>query len=375
LNKFQHSPSTVATSKALLNGQVQASVVLAVTEHLSLGQQSLPEDDKPIDVADIVAKVTALMVKQTIDIPRVVVVPKGEVSYGYKPFTLDMSGLNLQPSERDILIQSLQTNEQELMASQIGLSEAKPENYIVRALIDYDDISYDDHADLIYELATQVVKHIQSYLSSVDEVNNVLSNNSQLLAKTIRTQMAEHFWELADTYEVVVNNGFTPLKNCAYTVAAGQAIHSYRDTVTDKSKIKQMLFGGFSSCLYPFQKFESDTERCFAVIMERDAQKWFKPAKGQFKIYYKDGAEHPEYVPDFVAETNNYVLMIETKSQAEMTDNKVQAKADAATKWCENAGEYLLKNGGKAWKYLLIPHDEVKENFQLEDYVRKFQRY
>ena len=126
-----------------MHEHVQASVVLAVTEHLSLGQQSLPEEDNPVDVADIVAKVTALMVKQTIDIPRVVVVPKGEVSYGYKPFTLDISGLNLQPSERDILIHSLETNQQELMASQIGLSEAKPENYIVRALIDYDDISYD----------------------------------------------------------------------------------------------------------------------------------------------------------------------------------------------------------------------------------------
>ncbi len=374
LNKFQHSPAIVATSKALLHGHVQASVVQAVTEHLSSGQQSLPEEETPVDIADIVAKVTALMVKQTIDIPRVVVVPKGEISYGYKPFTLDMSGLNLQPSERDILIQSLETNQQELMASQIGLSEAKPENYIVRALIDYDDISYDDHADLIYGLATQAVAHLQSYLSSNDEVNNVLSNNSQLLAKTIRAQMAEHFWERADTYEVVVNNGFTPLKNCAYTVAAGQAVHSYRDTVTDKIKIKQMLFGGFSHCLYPFQKFDSDTERRFAVIMERDAQKWFKPAKGQFKIYYKDGAEHPEYIPDFIAETNDYVLMVETKSQAEMADSKVQAKADAAIKWCENAGEYLLKNGGKAWKYLLIPHDEIKENFQLVDYVRKFER-
>ncbi len=41
---------------------------------------------------------------------------------------------------------------------------------------------------------------------------------------------------------------------------------------------------------------------------------------------------------------------------------------------CENASDYLLKNGGKAWKYLLIPHDEVKENFQLGDYVRKFEK-
>jgi len=373
LNKLQHNPGTVATSKALLNAEVQIAITQAVTEHLSAGQQSLFDVENPLDVADIVAKTTALLVSHTIDIPRVVVVPKGEVSYGYKPFTLNLSGLNLQPSERDIVIHSLQTNEQELMAAQVGLIEAKPENYIVHALIDYDDISYDDHADLIYDLATQAVEHLKGYLSE-DEMNNVLSNNRQLLAKTIHTQMAEHFWEQADTYEVEVRSGFTPLKTCAYTIAAGQSVHSYRDTVSDKGKIKQILFGSFSKCLYPVQKFDSDTERRFAVILERDAKKWFKPAKGQFKIYYKDGAEHPEYVPDFVAETDDCVLMVETKSQAEMADPKVQAKADAAVKWCENAGDYLLKNGGKTWKYLLIPHDEVKENFQLGDYVRRFER-
>jgi type III restriction enzyme len=67
------------------------------------------------------------------------------------------------------------------------------------------------------------------------------------------------------------------------------------------------------------------------------------------------------------------VWMVETKSQAEMKDSKVTAKANTAVKWCENASGYLLKNGGKAWKYLLIPHDEVKENFQLKDYVQGFQ--
>jgi type III restriction enzyme len=198
LNKLQHTPGTVATSKVLLNADVQKSVILAVTEQLSAGQQSLFDPENPVDVADIVAKTTALMLNHTIDIPRVIVVPKGGVSYGYTPFTLDLSSLYLQPSERDIVIQSLQTNEQELMAAHVGLIEAKRENYIVHALIDYDDISYDDHADLIYELARQTVEHLQGYLSE-DEVNNVLGNNRQLLAKTIHTQMAEHFWEQADT--------------------------------------------------------------------------------------------------------------------------------------------------------------------------------
>lgn len=372
LNKLQHTPQTVATSKALFNSDVQQSVIQAVTEQLATGQQSVFDLENPVDVADIVAKTTELLVQHTIDIPRVIVVPKGEVSYGYKAFTLDLSGINLQPSERDIVIQSLQTNEQTFMVSQIGLTEDRPENYIVHALIDYDDISYDDHADLLYDLSGQVVEHLKLKQLSDEEINNVLSNNRLLIAKAIYTQMADHFWEKADSYEVEVRSGFTPLKSCAYTVSAGQAVSSYRDTVTDKSKIKQMLFGGFSKCLYPFQKFDSDTERRFAVILERDAEKWFKPAKGQFKIYYRDGTEHPEYVPDFVAETSDSVLMVETKSQAEMNDAVVQAKADAATEWCQNASEYLLKNGGKNWKYLLIPHDEVKENFLITDFLKKF---
>ena len=372
LNKLQHAPQTVSTSKALLNADVQKAVTEAVTAQLASDQQELFDSENPVDVAAVVAKTTALLVEHTIDIPRVVVVPKGNVSYGYKPFTLNLAGLNLQPSERDIIIQSLQTNAQTFMVSQIGLTEARPENYIVHALIDYDEISYDDHADLLYELATQVVKHLEAKKLSIDEINNVLSNYRQLIAKTIYTQMAEHFWEQADAYEVEVRSGFTPLKSCAYTVTADQAICPYRDTITDKGKIKQRLFGGFSKCLYPVQKFDSDTERRFAVILERDAQKWFKPVKGQFKIYYREGVEHPEYVPDFVAETDHSVLMIETKSQAEMTDAKVLAKAEAAIKWCQNASDYLLKNGGKAWQYILIPHDEVKENFTLADYRQRF---
>jgi len=374
LNKFQYKPDTVSTSKALLNMDVQRAVIEAVNVQLASGQQSLLDLENPVDVAEIVAKTTALLVEHTIDIPRVLVVPKGEVSYGYKPFTLNLEGINLQPSERDIIIQSLQTNEQTVMVSQLDLTETRPENYIVHALIDYDEISYDDHADLLYELAGQVVQHLEARQLSTDEINNVLGNYRQLIAKTIYTQMAEHFWEQADSYEVEVRSGFTPLKTCAYTITAEQAVCSYRDTITDKAKIKQVLFGGFSQCLYPVQKFDSDTERRFAIILERDAQRWFKPAKGQFNIYYRDGVEHPEYIPDFVAETVEGVLMIETKSQADMTDAKVLAKAEAAKTWCQNASDYLLKNGGKAWQYLLIPHDEVKENFKLVDYVQKFKQ-
>jgi len=48
-----------------------------------------------------------------------------------------------------------------------------------------------------------------------------------------------------------------------------------------------------------------------SVILEREATKWFKPAKGQFQIYYKAGADHPEYQPDFVAETDSVIYIME----------------------------------------------------------------
>ena len=78
----------------------------------------------------------------------------------------------------------------------------------------------------------------------------------------------------------------------------------FAQSPADKSNMARYLFGGFQRCLYAVQKFQSDAERRLAVILERDAQKWFKPAKGQFQIFYKSGADHLEYQPDFVAETD-----------------------------------------------------------------------
>jgi type III restriction enzyme len=152
-------------------------------------------------------------------------------------------------------------------------------------------------------------------------------------------------------------------------VAAGQPVRNYRDTVIDPSRIKQMVFGGFSKCLYPQQKFDSDTERRFAVILERDANKWFKPAKGQFQMFYKLGAEQPEYVPDFVAESEHFVLMVETKARNELEAADVVAKAEAGAVWCAHASDHTSSVGAKPWKYLLVPHEQVTEDKTLKDFL------
>jgi type III restriction enzyme len=115
-----------------------------------------------------------------------------------------------------------------------------------------------------------------------------------------------------------------------------------------------------------FQKFDSDTERRFAIILERDSNKWFKPAKGQFQIYYNFQGAQPEYIPDFVVETEKYYLLAETKAENEMTSEEVVIKAQAGSEWCKNASTVSTK----PWHYLLIPHNEVVESKRLDDYLR-----
>ena len=73
----------------------------------------------------------------------------------------------------------------------------------------------------------------------------------------------------------------------------------YKVSPADKSNMAKYVFAGFKRCLYPVQKFDSEAERVLAVILDRDADKWFKPANGQFQIFYKQGAATLEYQPDF----------------------------------------------------------------------------
>jgi type III restriction enzyme len=104
--------------------------------------------------------------------------------------------------------------------------------------------------------------------------------------------------------------------------------------------------------------------------LDRDADKWFKPAKGQFQIFYKLGAEHPEYQPDFVAETKDAIYMIEPKKRTALNDPDVIAKKDAAEKWCKNASNYAAKHEGKPWIYALIPHDVIASNMSVDHLVK-----
>lgn len=368
IGSYETKRSLAPTRSALLKPEVQKEILAEVSERLKPAQTTLFEDEN-LDLAAVVAKTTEIVVQQTIDIPRIAVVPKGEVTTGFHPFKLGTLP-NFQPGQREIVGQELRTHQQFTLSRETGIREKRFEDYIVKKLLDFDDIDYFTQAELLYDLAGQAVAHYRQQNYSESELHEILDTFGGELARLIHAQMAEHFWEETTEYEVQVSRGFTELKPCNYTAAAGQTAHHFRETVVDTGRIKQMLFRGFERCLYPLQKFDSDTERRFAIILERDALKWLKPAKGQFRIYYKLGAEQPEYIPDFVIEMDTVILMAETKARNDLNTPEVQAKASAAARWCKHASNYSGEVGTKPWKYVLLPHDEIAESKRLADFLR-----
>ncbi|AWM10760.1 DEAD/DEAH box helicase [Bradyrhizobium symbiodeficiens] len=367
IRKLETEPSRLPSVVHLQNPEVQAAILREVKSQYRPAQLELDGIAEQPDLTAIVAKTVDLVVQQTIDIPRILVTPKGEVKSGFHRFTLDLSRMQYEVPNETLWAAHLRTGQVDRIGLGVGnIDEQRLEDYVVSGLIDFDDVAYDDHADLLYELAAQVVMHLLA-THPEDGARKILRLHQREIARFVHAQMQSHFWQDVEVeYDVVVTRGFTGLRPSAYTAIEGEAPLDYKCSPADKSNMSKYLFGGFSRCLYAIQKFQSDAERKLAVILEREARKWFKPAKGQFQIYYKSGADHPEYQPDFVAETEDEILMLEPKASNQMTDPEVLSKREAANNWCRHASDHARRHGGKPWVYLLIPHDTIAENMTLE---------
>jgi type III restriction enzyme len=373
IRKFETQPSRLPSVGHLQRPEVQAALLREVESQYRPGQLELDGIAAQPNLAAIVAKTAEIVVQQTIDIPRILVVPKGEVKSGFRPFTLDLARMRYEAPNETLWAAHLRTGQIDRIGMGAGtIDEQRLEDYVVSGLIDFDDVAYDEHADLLYDLAEQVTRHFLSYLSEED-ARKVLRLHQKEIANFVHAQMQKHFWQDTQVaYDVVITRGFTELRNSAYTAGADEVPLDFRISPSDKSNMSRYLFGGFSRCLYPTQKFQSDAERKLAVVLERESLKWFKPARGQFQLFYRSGIEDLEYQPDFVAETDSRIFMLEPKASNQMAVPDVLAKQDVAVEWCRRATDHAASYEGKPWTYVLIPHDAIAENMTLEGFARQF---
>jgi len=329
-------------------------------------------------VADMVAEAEQIYERAVkdfrdniIEIPRIIIQQTGEVKQGFHDFDLDVDRLNFQPVSEEILRQSLKDNTQEIILGKGRIIADTNDNILVNELMNYSEIDYDSQADLLFKLSGQAIDKLQSYLSE-DDLYNVVLYNKREIGRFIFTQMMQHFYLEEPKYETPVVYPFERILDHNYSKYTQDKIHLYTETITPTSLIPSLLFSGFSRAYHHSYKFDSKTEKDFSIILEQDDSvlKWLRPAKNQFRIYWHHNSR--QYSPDFVVETKDAIYLVETKKEADVEISEVQEKAKAALEYCKYASDYTEKNGGKPWKYLLIPHNEVSISYSFSFFVSKF---
>jgi type III restriction enzyme len=378
LDVIRHYERKLGSVEGLRDSTVQRQIADEVRELIRPVQGTLEGvvAESPLDIEKIVAVVANTVADRTISIPQIVVLPKRQINFHFNDCELkDLATINVRPIDDGLVIQTIRTEVRQYLAKSIeDPREERPEDYLVRYLIERNEVDYDAHADLLYRLAGQVVARLRSYLETDAEVDNALLRHGRQLADFIFAQMMQHYQETPlgeDDFEVKVTRGFRLLEAQPLNLTPGQHVISFKQAVSPLSETRRAVFGGFIKCCYALQKFHSDPERRFAVLIDDDAsvQKWLKPGRAQFQIEYRSGEG---YEPDFVIETDKQMLICEVKARNELSDPIVAAKANAARKWCKTANVHAVESGGKPWSYVLAPDDQVIGSSTLAGLVAKF---
>ena len=336
-----------------------------------------------VDVEQTVKNYTENFIKLTINIPRIIQTYKQLGSFTFDDFDIDTADFNgYEPESQKMIIQEIIGHHREEKQAEFFDQYEDITHYLLVPLIDETIVSYQENADLIQKLVRQVIDYITSYSGSELDTRKILFFNGADIAHKIMLQMKAHVRPAPMELRVQVDSDYGTQISESYKLIAteGQEILDYRASVSDKSKIKNMIFTGFKKCLFDKQKFDSTTEKDLSEILENSTAvlKWFKPnsdrAKEIFNIKYPDD-EHQlhNYLPDFIVETVDAKYMIETKASGQMTDKTVLAKKAAALKWCEIATDFENKHNGKSWHYLLIPDTTVTLDRSFEKLVRDFE--
>jgi len=100
-------------------------------------------------------------------------------------------------------MQELRTNDRSyLSADGTARLESRPENYIVRGLMDKEDVDYDTHSELLNKLAGQVVARVRVDQPDEQAVHSVLLYHRIKIVDEVHRQLQQHFDEAIARAEV-----------------------------------------------------------------------------------------------------------------------------------------------------------------------------
>lgn len=355
--------------KTEVKEQLREKAIEAIKDSVKGSLFAEQEAEQQIAQVDEVIKIVVEDYKKNvIEIPRIVV-EQQDVKSIFDDFDLNTAvGYDLAELHREIIRQGLHdSTEFEVLAGKSGSSKRPAVEQIIAALIDYDDIDYDEVSDLLYKLVGQAIDAIKSNAPGINdnELNERVHAYKLNIAENIYKQMKEHYRIIPGELKINKVLPFSKILDQQLIVNNFGTLDFHDPVPTQKSFITKFVYVGFLKSYYTKYRFDSSTELDFACVLETsdDVLKWIRPVPNQFNIYWSNGSKR--YEPDFIVETADAIYMCETKAENEVNNADVQAKADAAKEFCARASEFTQKNGGKPWRYVIIPHTLVDRGYSF----------
>lgn len=353
--------------KAEVRRQLRDKAIATIKDSVRdslFAEQDAAEQIAQVD--EIIGIVVEDYKNNVIEIPRIVV-EQQNVKAVFEDFDLDTSkGYDLDELHREIIRQGLlDPGDREVIAGKSGSSKRPAVEQIIASLIDFDDIDYDETSDLLYKLAGQAVDAIRANAPGIsdNDLNERVHAFRKVLTDNIYKQMKGHYRIIPGEFKINKILPFSQILPQHIIVNDWGLLDFHEPVPAQKSAVVKFVYVGFKKSYYTRYRFDSSTELDFAFILETDSEvlKWIRPVPNQFTIYWSGGAK--KYEPDFIAETADAIYMCETKAEKEINTPEVQDKAEAAREFCRHVTEFTAANGGKPWKYIIIPHTFVDRSY------------
>lgn len=347
----------------------KAKVKESIKQELYSGQPSLFAENILQEFDEIYETVVNEYELQTIAIPRIVMM-MGSSKAVFHDFELNTSDFNYQKLKEQIMVMNLKDKKVIIIEVTKQGNPGNPVSKLMVELNNHPEIDYET-ADLQNKLCKQAIAAIDSTVEDKTLVPYIIDQWKRPIAEKIYEQMVAtpHFEVVQGDFEKPKYFSFGKIEDWNFSGLVNDGFREYTDETMKPSEVSKYIFTDFKKACHRQYKFANRTEQTFAFILENDAAvlKWLRPSLYQFRIYW--GNKGQTYQPDFVAETEEFIYMIETKAADDIKTEEVQAKKIAALKYCEFANEFIKEQGGKQWKYAIIPHDKVVKNASFKGVV------
>jgi len=352
----------VAVSKIddLNKPEVKAQVLKAAESELhKSGQIGVFDSHFLEELATNYTQLIADFKRNIIEIPQMVIAENKGVAT-FEPFDLDTESFNhFEELNDQIYRRGLMDNAFDVVEVKTRVKLVEPVSVILSQLINYNEIDYDGNAELLQNLAQKAVTHISQHKKESESIKKIVFDGRQKIGAEIYRQMMLHF-KLEQT-ELITSEvlPFVRIENWNFTVLKNQERKNFKVNNIPDGEVKKYIFNGYNKSCHAEYKFDSSPEFKLAYILETDTVvlKWLRPAPNQFRIYWSHSSL---YEPDFVAETSDFINLLEVKRADQLQTDEVINKKRAAIKYCENANQFIAQHGGKLWRYILIPDSDIQ---------------